>query len=164
MGRQVAALAGPACGSCYVWFLLQTSAPRLWCSGGARVWREHGWTIPAACNCEPWAGRLAWTLWMVASSWSRAGMSLTGSGWPRAHGSSGEGVLQCAKHKWNKPSTIMQVKSRRKEEVESPCGWSLYHVNNWEIMNLHYWILFFADLLFYRWNSHTSIQTILLVR
>lgn len=69
----------------------------------------------------------------------------------------------CAKHKWNKPNTTVQAKKRR-EEMESLCGWSLYHVNNWEITNLHYWIPFFSGLLFYRWNSYRSRQTISFVR
>lgn len=41
------------------------------------------------------------------------------------------GSLRFAKHERNKPSTIIQVKRRRKEEAELLCGWSLYHINNW---------------------------------
>lgn len=161
--RQVAALAGPACGSCCVWILLQTSAPRLWCGSGACVWREHGWNIPTVCKCQPWlAGWPGRCGWLAA-----AGAELRCHSQALAILAKAFFSVLCAKHKWNKPSTIMQVKKRREEEVELLCGWSLYHINNWEIMNLHYWIIFFTDLLFqvkliHKQTSNTTCQIIII--
>lgn len=71
----------------------------------------------------------------------------------------------CAKHKWNKPSTIMQVKKRRKEQVESLCGWSLYYrigklgIYEFTLLNsFPHWPVILQVKLIYKQINNTTCQ------